>query len=105
MAIRMAEWNGLPNDCALLACATCYSLARFGITCRPLAVTYQRKPLHRHIVVIFEFEHRLRAYERDGSITLSKKLSWQSAATAIARDWAKNPSCEFPFKALKGEWY
>lgn len=101
----MSGWQDLPKDCALLACATCYMLARYGITCRPLAITYQPRPRRRHVIVIFQFEGRLRGYDRGGSVTLPAKLSFDDPPTKIARAWASSPDNEWDFTAVRGEWY
>lgn len=95
----------LPSDCALIAVMACYQLARGKVVCRPLAITYKLKPVHRHIVVIFEFEGQLRGYDRDGTVSLDKALSWKSTPSKIAKTWAIHPSNDFPFKVYKGDWY
>jgi len=95
----------LPSDCALVAVKACYELARSGVTSWALAVTYKKKPAARHIIAIFEFEGQLRAYDREGSVSLPKWLTFQSSPDKIAKSWTKSPPCTFGFKALKGEWY
>lgn len=95
----------LPGDCALLAAIACCELRKTNISCRALAVTYKLKPRSRHVITIFEFQARLRAYDRDGSVTLPKSLTLASPPNKIAKAWTSHASCNFPYKALAGEWY
>lgn len=95
----------LPAACALIAVAACYELGRFRVRCRPLAITYRRRPKHRHIITVFQFEGRLRGYDHTGSVTLAKTLTFESRPKAIAKSWRKCPGVDFPFKVLAASWY